>query len=172
MAFLLITTSSIWAQNEEKNEERDYSNNVNTIDNTVKSLYASISGEKGEDRDWDLFKHLFYPNAKLIPSGKNTDREPQVTFLKPNDYIKSSGQWLVDNGFFEKEIHRTINAFGNIAHVFSTYESYYSLEDKKPFMRGINSIQLFHDGDRWWIVNVYWSQETPIHPIPNKYLPK
>jgi len=27
-------------------------------------------------------------------------------------------------------------------------------------MRGIKSIQLFNDGKRWWIVNIYWTQET------------
>jgi len=37
-------------------------------------------------------------------------------------------------------------------------------------MRGINSIQLFYDGSRWWIVSIYWQQESPEYPIPEKYL--
>jgi hypothetical protein len=37
-------------------------------------------------------------------------------------------------------------------------------------MRGINSIQLFNDGNRWWIVNIYWQQESAEDPIPDMYL--
>jgi hypothetical protein len=37
-------------------------------------------------------------------------------------------------------------------------------------MRGINSIQLFNDGSRWWILSIYWQHETPQHAIPQKYL--
>ena len=94
----------------------------------------------------------------------------KARYLKPEDYIKSSGEWLVENGFFEKEIHRTVNTFGNIAQVFSTYESFRSETDKYPFMRGINSIQLLYDGKRWWIINVYWAQESKEQPIPTEYL--
>ena len=79
---------------------------------------------------------------------------------------------LVENGFFEKEINRVTNTFGNITQVFSTYESFRSESDEKPFMRGINSIQLLNDGDRWWIINIYWTQESKENPIPDEYLPK
>ena len=78
----------------------------------------------------------------------------------------------MDNGFYEVELHRDVEQFGNIAHVFSTYESYRSKDDTEPFMRGINSIQMLYDGKRWWIINVYWMQESEEHPIPQKYLPK
>jgi hypothetical protein len=75
-----------------------------------------------------------------------------------------------ENGFYEKEIERRTEQFGQIAHVWSTYESRHSPDDPEPFMRGINSIQLFNDGSRWWIVNIYWQQETPTDPIPPAYL--
>ena len=177
LVYALALFVSITIQAQEKNktdeakEKKDYSENVLTIDSTINALYDVISGEKGEERDWDLFKFLFYPNAKLIASGKNKEGEVQVRYMKPEEYIKSSGKWLVENGFYEKEIHRTENTFGSISQVFSTYETFYSKKDKEPFMRGINSIQLFHDGKRWWIINVYWSQETKKQPIPKKYLP-
>ena len=92
--------------------------------------------------------------------------------MTPEDYIKSSGKWLYDNGFHEKEINRQVQTFGNITQVFSTYESYRNKDDKKPFMRGINSIQLMNDGKRWWIINIYWMRESEEHPIPKQYLPK
>jgi hypothetical protein len=149
-----------------------YDEKVKTLDSTIETLYAVISGEKGEARDWELMKFLFHPDAKLIPSGKNKEGIYKARFMTPDDYIKTSGKWLVDNGFFEKEIHRTVNTFGNITQIFSTYESFYSETDKTPFMRGINSIQLLNDGKRWWIINIYWTQESKENLIPKEYLPK
>jgi hypothetical protein len=73
-------------------------------------------------------------------------------------------------GFFEKEVARQTEVFGHIAHVFSTYESRHSLEDAKPFARGINSIQLMNDGKRWWIITIYWQAEDDKNPLPEKYL--
>lgn len=150
--------------------EEQFEEKVSTLDNTIKTLYGVISGEKGAERNWKLFKYLFAPGAKLIPTGKNDKDELKARYLKPEDYIKSSGDWLVENGFIEKEIHRNVDTYGNIAQVFSTYESFRSETDKYPFMRGINSIQLLYDGKRWWIVNVYWAQESNDQPIPTEYL--
>jgi hypothetical protein len=149
-----------------------YMHHVETLDSTLETLYAVISGEKGEERDWELFKYLFKPEAKLIPTLKNQEGVYVTRYMSPSDYIKSSGEWLIENGFFEKEIHRTENSYNNITQVFSTYESFHSKTDSKPFTRGINSIQLLNDGERWWIINIYWSQETEETPIPLEYLPK
>nr|WP_210423735.1 hypothetical protein [Croceivirga thetidis] len=141
------------------------------MDSIIETLYDVISGEKGIERDWDLFKYLFHPKAKLIPSRQTDDGSMSLKFMSPKDYIKASGNWLVENGFFEKEIHREVDVFGNIAHVFSTYASFQKQNDSTPFIRGINSIQLLNDGERWWIVNIYWMNESEEHPIPQKYLP-
>lgn len=153
-------------------QEKDYHLKVQTIDDTIETLYSVISGDKGVARDWNLFKYLFHKNAKLIPSGTNTQGETGVRYLTPEDYIKTSGKWLFENGFHEKEIGRTTERFGNIAHVFSSYESFRTQKDTKPFMRGINSIQLLFDGNRWWIVNIYWMAESKKYPLPKKYLNK
>lgn len=149
----------------------DYLNKVKTLDTTLETLYGVISGEKGEARDWDLFRFLFHPDAKLIPSGKNREGNFSARFMTPEDYINSSGNYLVENGFYEIELQREVDTFGNITQVFSTYESYRSKKDEKPFMRGINSIQLLNDGNRWWILNIYWMQESKENPIPKQYLP-
>ena len=70
----------------------------------------------------------------------------------------------------KKRFLRRVEYFGSIAHVFSSYESFHTETDEEPFMRGINSIQLLNDGNRWWIVNIYWSQESKNNPIPEVYL--
>lgn len=168
---LLVCISMILVVNAQETTEK-YIGKVQTLDGTLKTLYGVISGEKGEARNWELFKYLFKPEAKLIPSGKNKEGVIGTRYMSADDYIESSGQWLIDNGFFEKEINRVVHTFGNITQVFSTYESFRSEADAKPFMRGINSIQLLNDGNRWWIVNIYWTQETNDNTIPKAYLPK
>jgi len=170
-SLILITFISVSLNAQETKTPIDITS-VLTVDNTVKTLYNVISGEIGKKRHWEQFKYLFAPDAKLIAAGKDAENKSKITYMKPDDYIKNSGKWLETNGFFEKEIHRTVNTFGNMAEVFSTYECFYSITDKKPFMRGINSIQLWNDGKRWWIVNLYWTQETRDNPIPEAYLPK
>ena len=84
-------------------------------------------------------------------------------------YISTAGAGLVANGFFEKEIHRVEERFGGVAHIFSTYVSRRTAEDEEPFTRGINSFQLKYDGDRWWVVNIFWQGENPNTPIHAKY---
>ncbi|MBC3848004.1 hypothetical protein H8K90_16535 [Winogradskyella echinorum] len=153
-------------------DKKDYSKNVATIDSTITTLYSVISGDKGVKRDWDLFKHLFYKDAKLIPTGKTKEGKTVARYMSPDDYINSSGKWLLENGFHEVEISRQTQTFGNITQVFSTYESFKTKDDTEPFMRGINSIQLMHDGERWWIINIYWMQESEENPIPEEYLSK
>lgn len=148
-----------------------YIDKVKTIDSTIETLYSVISGDKGEVRNWELFKYLFKEEAKLIPTKKDENTYTAM-YLTPDEYINRSGKWLIENGFHEKEIYRVTEQFGNIVHLFSTYESYRKKTDKKPFMRGINSIQLLYDNERWWIVNIYWMGETKDTPIPTKYLPK
>ncbi|TXE11881.1 hypothetical protein FUA26_07400 [Seonamhaeicola algicola] len=178
-ALLLLFTATIFSVNAQKNSKNEGpkvfgidTTKAFTIDSTIKTLYKTISGEKGEARNWGQFKFLFYKDAKLIPSGRNNERVYKARYLSADDYVKNSGKWLVQNGFIEKEIKREVQQFGNLAHVFSTYECYNSKTDEKPFMRGINSIQLMFDGSRWWILNIYWTNENKFNPIPRAYLPK
>ncbi len=144
---------------------------VASIDAIITAAYDSISGPAGEKRNWDRERSLYYPGARLIPTakpGENDSLAPQI--LDVDGFIARVEPYFDGNGFYEKEIARRTEQFGQIAHVWSTYESRHTPGDPEPFMRGINSIQLFHDGSRWWIVTIYWQQESAEHPIPREYL--
>ena len=143
-----------------------------SLDGTVNSLYEVISGEIGEKRDWKLFKSLFAEGARMVPLHQKPEVGAIATYLNPQDYIDRSSQWLLENGFFEIEIHRQIDQFGDMAHVFSTYEAYHSMSDEQPFLKGINSIQMYRDKERWKILNMTWLQESVDNPIPDQYLPR
>lgn len=149
-----------------------YAEDVSSLDNILHALYAVISGDKGVERDWARFKNLFVEDARLMPSGKKKEGKTGFRIMTPDGYIESSGKWLVENGFHEVEINRKTEEYGSLVHVWSTYESYHSKADKKPFMRGINSIQLMNDGERWWVLHIYWLGESEALPLPEKYLRK
>src|SRR5947207_16008708 len=135
----------------------------------VASLYDVISGPPGA-RNWDRFRSLFVPGARLIPTGVRPTGEVGSRVMTVEDYATRSGPFLEKNGFFEREVSRRLEKFGSIAHIFSTYESRHKADDAKPFARGINSIQLMNDGKRWWIVTVFWQAEDEKNPLPAEYL--
>jgi hypothetical protein len=146
---------------------------VQSVDAIVLALYDVISGPKGQQRDWDRMRSLFLPDGRLIPS--RTDRETHrndAIVLTIDGYIERSSPRMASEGFFERGIHNEVEEFGNIAHVWSTYESRHMAEDSNPFARGINSIQLLKSGGRYYIVEVLWDSETSASPIPTRYLPK
>ena len=143
---------------------------VATIDAIIAALYDVISGPAGEARDWDRFRSLFVEDAKLIPAAMRGDEsKATVRFLTVDDYVSRAGPALEERGFFESEIGRVTERFKNLAHAFSTYDSR-STEGGEVFQRGINSIQLLYDGERWWIVNIMWWGVGADVEIPRKYL--
>jgi len=142
---------------------------VATMDSTIAALYDVISGPAGK-RDWDRFRSLFIPGARLIPTGRRPTGEVGSRVLNVEDYVQRAGAAFEKEGFYERESARRIEMFGNIAHVFSTYESRHAKDDAKPFQRGINSIQLMNDGKRWWVVTIFWQGEDEKNPLPEKYL--
>jgi len=144
---------------------------VGSVDAILAALYGVISGDKGVKRDWARMEGLFHSGARLIPAGRRDAGPARARVMTVADYIAGSGPVLEGQGFHEVEIARQVQHFGHIVHVWSTYEARRSLSDPQPLMRGINSIQLLDDGERFWILSIAWSQETPESPIPAEYLP-
>jgi hypothetical protein len=144
---------------------------VASIDAIVSALYDTISGPAGP-RDWARLRSLCLPGARLIPCRRPAGGSAtEARVLSVDEFIKLAEVSTRTQGFFEREVHRRLDQFGATAHVFSTYESRHDKTDPRPFVRGINSIQLFFDGKRWWVVTIFWDSERPDQPIPPAYLP-
>ncbi len=158
--FSLLITTNTFAQYEE---------DVESIDSIIEALYASISGDAGEQRDWDRFRNLFIEGARLTPTFQNQAGEIGYIRWSPDEYIERAGASLERDGFHENEISREVDEYRYITQVFSTYQSKRT-KDGEVFARGINSIQLFNDGNRWWVVSIFWSSENEEYPIPQEYL--
>jgi len=143
---------------------------VETVDGIIAALYDVISGPAGKPRDWDRMRSLFAPEGRLMAVGARVNPSYVLRSMSVDDYIARNSKAFATMGFFEREVARTSDTFGQIMQVFSTYESRHAAGDVKPFQRGINSIQLYHDGKRWWIVNVLWRAEDERLALPQRYL--
>jgi len=142
---------------------------VATIDGMVQAYYEVVSGPAGQPRDWARDRTLYIPDLRFVQVDVDKTGKPAPRITSHQEYVDLA-DGLSKTGFFEKEIHRVTERFGPIAHVWSTYESRRT-ENGPIIMRGINSIELFWDGKRWWIANAIWSDETGENPIPKEYLP-
>lgn len=145
---------------------------VASVDAIIDALYGVISGGAGEARDWDRFHSLFVPEARLIPTGQRADGTRTHRTMSVEDYVRNVGPQLERGGFFERELGRREARYGNIVHLMSAYDSKRSASDAQPFARGVNSIQLWFDGARWWVVTIFWESETPANPLPADLLRK
>ena len=143
---------------------------VSTLDGIIKAYYEVVSAEAGEARDWARDSSLHAVDARVVVTGKRVDGTPYANILTLAQYHANSGD-VAKQGFFEEEIHRETQRFGNIAHVWSTY-AWRRTVDGPVEGRGINSIQLFHDGTRWWINSWFFDSEREDTPIPQAYLPE
>lgn len=142
---------------------------VASIDGIIKAFYETISGGKNVPRQWARDRTLYTSDIRFVAMSER-DGKIRASVMNHGQYANGSNEFFVTEGFTEREINRVVRRFGNIAHVFSAYE--YATEDKKIKGRGINSIELFWDGSRWWISAVTWDEERAGNPIPKDFLKK
>ncbi|MET0753018.1 MAG: hypothetical protein ABWZ66_06580 [Pyrinomonadaceae bacterium] len=170
---LFIGAFSVFAQNTKKPLEiatiEPRAEDVGSIDGIVKAFYEIVSGGVGVPRQWSRDRTLYIPDVRFVGMSERGGKIV-ADVMSHQQYINGSNDFLVQEGFVEKEIHRVTRKFGNMAQVFSTYE--FSTSGKnKVSGRGVNSIEMFFDGKRWWISAVTWDEERPNNPIPKEFLP-
>lgn len=138
---------------------------VSSLDGIMKAFYEVVSGPAGQPRDWARDRTLYLPDIRFIQT--ETDRSGKVTaaVMTHQQFVEAADAGMVKNGFFEIEIHRQTRTFGNVSTILSTYEMR-SKSDGPVFGRGVNSLQVFWDGKRYWIASVAWDDERPGNPIP------
>ena len=136
----------------------------------VAALYAALSGEPGRERQWERFRQLFLPDARLRIVVEGGDGVERIGDWTVEGFIDHARSLYAEQGFWESELSHRVDRFGHIAHVFSTYETRIGSRESKPVARGINSIQAILLGGRWWIAGILFHVEQPDTPIPQEYL--
>ena len=142
---------------------------VATVDGIVNAYYDVITGPAGQPRQWARDRSLYIPDLRFVATGVGK-QGPYARVMTHQDFVDASDSGMVHDGFFEREIHRVTRGYGNIVQVFSTYEEHRTA-DGPVEGRGINALQLFWDGTRWWVASAIWFEEDSAHPIPKEFLP-
>lgn len=139
-----------------------------TIESLIAAVYDSVSGRRP---NWDRMRALLHQDARFIPPARDGNPATAITFEQYKERgLKNMESLPADQGFYEREIAHKIETFGNIAHVWSSYESRRKPDDAMPFTRGINSFQFICEQKRWWVLTILWDAERADNPIPDKYL--
>jgi len=168
LPFLLLTCtlSIVHAQVTTK-----YKDNVSTLDGIMKAYYDVVTVKKGEKPSYERDSLLHWPGALVGSAGIGKNGKAVFHSMTLKRFHELSDPGLERDGFYEKEISRKVEQFGSIYHVWSTYES--RNEPGGPIIeRGINSIELYNDGTRFWILAWFFDGERKDNPIPAEYLPK
>ena len=152
------------AAHEPGHQESPRHQDERAVNAALERVYAAISGGVGEERDWDAMRALFTPEARLTAISAKGLRGGTV-----EEYIESSGPFLVKNGFVERQLASRIEIYGDLAHAWSSYQADFTREDGAPGQtRGINSFQLVRQpGGRWLVQSIFWQAEAPERPLPH-----
>ena len=92
---------------------------VDTVDHIVASLYDVISGPSTKPRDWERFRSLFLPDARIgavLPDTAATKDAPahkgDAVFLSPDTYAQQDDPYFKTHSFFERGIANRVEEFG------------------------------------------------------------
>jgi hypothetical protein len=141
----------------------------------VKAAYDALARAPGQPFQWDRFRSLFLPEARLIPNTEQTQGRFTVHTVESFiSWIDAGWKNVIgtanDRGFSEDEVKSHVEQYGDIAHAFSTYEKHI-WKDPEVRGRGVNSFQMVKKDGRWWITGIVWDEETGAGPVPARYRP-
>jgi hypothetical protein len=140
---------------------------VGSIDSLMTALYHVISGPAGEARNWDRARTLFITEVRMISVSPDKAGKPNVRMITFPEYVERVTPIVAKQGFYESEIKRSVREFGNLAQVFSSYEIRHN-PGEDVLARGVNALQLYFDGQRWWIASIVWDTDRPGNPLPKE----
>jgi hypothetical protein len=141
---------------------------VSTIEGIVHAYYDVINGPPGQPRQWRRDSTLYMPAATFVAM-REKDGKPVANVMTPEEFRRAVNADFVKNGFYETEIGHRAERFGNVAQVRSAYET--RRKAGGPLMgRGVNYLQLYWDGTRWWIASAVWDDERANNRLPKSWI--
>ncbi len=141
-------------------EAADHSADVVSIDAIIDAYFEVVSGPAGVVADVERDFFLHHPDHWVAIANRDAEGRPVVSVSDLNGYHGENPRPRTEP-FYERETDRVVQRFGTVAHVWSSYESART-PGGEPFDRGVNSISLWFDGERWWIMN--WMFDAAAEP--------
>jgi hypothetical protein len=142
---------------EEATARKAPADDVATIDGIIAAYYEVVSGPAGESPDQERDRTLHHPQAWVAIANVDAAGKPFVNVMTLDDYYGDNAPR--QEGFWEWETDRVIQRSGNMVHVWSSYASARE-QGGEPYTHGVNTITLFHDGERWWIMGWMFDQSA------------
>lgn len=127
------------------------------IESTIETFYQVISGKSEENRDWDMFRSLFFsPDSGLASMRFNEKKECITKRSDVETYIVGLEKFLKENDFYEWGKNYKICIAGNMANVDSEYFAKRNPSDEQIIKKGVNFVQLIQQGEDWKIHSMLW----------------
>ena len=128
------------------------------LDELMALFYRVISFDEGGSPDWESMAGVFSTQARI------TRVTPEAIDHLDLKGFRNMAEEMIEVGaftsFFEREIARRTERFGNVMHVASAYETKISPDAVDYIERGVNSLQLVHEGGSWKICSLCWDDQT------------
>ena len=134
-------------------------------------LYDAFGFESGQEPDWAAQRRLALEGAAFVPSLR-PGRVPVATGIEPffadfRAFVQSE-PWA-STGFKERIVGVQIERFGALAHAFVAFEGYVPGEDEAT-TRGLDSLQLVHDGSGWKVTAFATQFERDDLALPERFV--
>jgi hypothetical protein len=130
------------------------------LDALLRAFYEVISFDEGGAPDWDCMADLFSKHARI------TRVTPEAIDYMDLASFRAMAEELLEVGaftsFFERELARRMDRFGEVIHVASAYETRTSPAAVDYLERGVNSLQLIREDGSWKIVSLCWDNNAPV----------
>lgn len=143
-----------------------------TPDGLIEWLYDMVSFGPGPEPDWEMFRQVFLEDAVLVFSPRGTQ---PMRVMDVDGFIRDWQEFYRDadlesTGFTETIGGMSVRSFGGLAHAFVIFEPRLGPPEAPMRGRGLDSIELAHDGERWWIAAITTDFESPENPIPEEFV--
>jgi hypothetical protein len=157
----------------EANEKRG--NGAQELDELMREFYEVISFEDGGAPDWARMANLFSPHARI------TRLTPEGVDYMDLGSFRGMAEELIELGaftsFYEREIARRTDQYGDVLHVASAYETKISPSAIDPIESGVNSLQMIREAGSWKILSLCWDisasfnldRQKPVHEGERDY---
>lgn len=136
-----------------------YGKDVKSIATIVDAYYDVVSGSSKAHWQFERDKYIHSPNAVITRLDENGKAESHALEAEYVPLVLAAKE-----DFYEKELKRTVSQFGNIAQVWSAFEIRTDPEIA-TIVRGLNSIQLHYENDRWFIDSWTCEMKHPNNPL-------
>lgn len=147
-----------------QNSTEKYLKDVKSIDAIINAYYEVISGSATDP--WQFERDKFIHSAKAFITRYDENKKTGPHSLE-KEYIPIL--MVPREAMYEIELKRKVSRYGNMAQVWSAFEI--RIDPKiETNIRGLNSIQLFFENDRWWIDSWTCVMESDKNAIVSEFL--